>query len=330
MRVFIAGASGAIGRRLVPLLTASGHEVIGTTRNTDKAVALRQLGVEPVVMDGLDRDAVLQAVADAVPDVVIQEQTALSGKMNMRKFDQSFAATNKLRTDGTEYLLEAAVEAGALRFLAQSYTGWPNAREGGPIKTEDDPLDATPPKAMRETLEAIRQQERLVIEAKTVEGLALRYGTLYAPGTAMVKGREYVEAIRKRRFPIIGDGDGIWSFVHIDDAAQATALAATQGGRGAYNLVDDEPAPVSVWLPYLADAIGAKPPMRVPLFVGRLAAGEVGVSMLTQIRGSANGKAKHTFGWQLRYPSWREGFVHGLDDEPLLLPPRNLSEVKRD
>lgn len=317
MRVFVAGASGTIGRRLVRLLATNGHAVVGTTRSADKADVLRRLGAEPVVMNGLDREAVLQAVMSAAPEVVIQQQTALSGKPRMRRFDRTFALTNALRTRGTDYLLEAAQECGASRFLAQSFTGWPNARAGGPIKTEDDPLDPMPPPAMSETVAAIEQQERTVTDQKLLEGLALRYGTFYGPGTSMAKGGEYVEAIRKRRFPIIGDGEGVWSFVHIDDAARATALAVTQGQGGIYNVVDDEPAPVSVWLLYLARAVGAKPPRRVPLLVGRVAAGEVGVSMLTQIRGSANAKAKHAFGWQLRYPSWREGFVHGLDDEPL-------------
>lgn len=316
MRVFLAGATGAIGRRLVPLLTANGHEVIGTTRSPEKVKSLRDLGAEAVVMDGLDRGAVFQTVTDAEPEIVIQQQTALSGKVSMRRFDQSFATTNELRTRGTRYLLEAAGAAGASRFLAQSFTGWPNARVGRPIKTEDDPLDPAPPKAMRQTLAAIRQQERDVTEAGRLEGLVLRYGAFYGPGTSIGKGGEHLEAVHRRRFPIVGDGGGVWSFVHIDDAAGATVRALTEGGRGVYNVVDDEPATVSVWLPYLAGVIGAKPPRQVPLMVGWLAAGEAGVSVLTRVRGSANAKAKDAFGWRLRYPSWREGFVHGLDDGP--------------
>jgi 2-alkyl-3-oxoalkanoate reductase len=301
MRVFVAGASGAIGTRLVRQLVERGHEVIGSSRSPEKAERLRGLGAEPVVLDVLDPAAVQNAVAAARPDAIVHQATALAGLSDFKHFDRSFAATNRLRTAGTDALLAAARESGVTRFVAQSYAGWPYAREGGPVKSEDDPLDPTPVPAMRETLAAIRHLEQSAVGAG---GIALRYGGFYgSPGDAQL------EAVRKRRFPIVGDGDGVWSFVHLDDAAAATVLALESGTTGTYNVVDDEPAPVREWLPVLAAAIGAKPPRRVPRWLARLAAGEAGVALMTESRGASNRKAKDELGWTLRHPSWRQGFV---------------------
>jgi 2-alkyl-3-oxoalkanoate reductase len=301
MRVFVAGASGAIGTRLVRQLVERGHEVIGSSRSPEKAERLRGLGAEPVVLDVLDPAAVQNAVAAARPDAIVHQATALAGLSDFKHFDRSFAATNRLRTAGTDALLAAARESGVTRFVAQSYAGWPYAREGGPVKSEDDPLDPTPVPAMRETLAAIRHLEQSAVGAG---GLALRYGGFYgSPGDAQL------EAVRKRRFPIVGDGDGVWSFVHLDDAAAATVLALESGTTGTYNVVDDEPAPVREWLPVLAAAIAAKPPRRIPRWLARLAAGEAGVALMTESRGASNRKAKDELGWTLRHPSWRQGFV---------------------
>jgi nucleoside-diphosphate-sugar epimerase len=300
MRVFVAGATGAIGARLVPQLVERGHEVIGTSRSPEKAGSLRARGAEPVVLDLLDRDAVQEAVAAARPDAIVHQATALAGLSDFKHFDRSFAQTNRLRTEGTDALLAAAREAGVRRFLAQSFAGWPYAREGGPVKTEEDPLDPTPVPGMGETLAAIRQLERSVVDA---DGIVLRYGGFYGS-----LDDAQLELVRKRRFPIVGDGAGIWSFVHLEDAAAATVLALERGSPGIYNVVDDEPAPVSEWLPALAEAIGAKPPRRIPRWLARLVAGESGVVLMTEIRGASNAKAKRDLSWMLRHPSWRQGF----------------------
>jgi nucleoside-diphosphate-sugar epimerase len=301
MRVFVAGATGAIGARLVPQLVERGHEVIGTSRSQEKAGRLRAQGAEPVVLDLLDRDAVRQAVAAARPEAIVHQASALAGMTDFKHFDRSFAQTNRLRTEGTDALLAAMREAGVERFVAQSFAGWPYAREGGPVKTEEDPLDPNPVPAMRKTLAAIRHLEQTVTAAG---GIALRYGGFYgSPDDAQL------ELVRRRRFPIVGDGGGIWSFVHLEDAATATILALEQGAPGIYNVVDDEPAPVREWLPALATAIGAKPPRRVPRWLARLLAGESGVVLMTEIRGASNAKAKRELGWSLRYPSWRRGFM---------------------
>src|SRR5712691_398070 len=301
MRVFVAGAAGAIGVRLVPQLVAGGHEVIGTSRSPETGERLRALGAEPVVLDLLDPGAVREAVVTSRPDAIVHQATALAGRSDFKHFDRTFAQTNRLRTEGTDALLAAAREAGVGRFLAQSFAGWPHAREGGPVKTEEDPLDLEPVPAMRETLAAIRHLEHAVVDAG---GLALRYGGFYgSPDDAQL------ELVRKRRFPIVGDGGGIWSFVHLEDAAAATVLALERGAPGVYNVVDDEPALVREWLPALAAAIGAKPPRRVPRWLARLAAGESGVVLMTEIRGASNQKAKRELGWTLRYPSWRRGFT---------------------
>src|SRR6266516_2682208 len=272
MRVFVAGATGAIGARLVPQLIERGHQVIGTSRSEEKAGRLRAQGAEAVVLDVLDPRAVREAVAAAGPDAIVHQATALTGLSDVKHFDRTFAETNRLRTEGTDALLAAARQAGVERFVAQSFAGWPYAREGASVKTEEDPLDPTPVPAMRETMAALRQLEETVTAAG---GIALRYGGFYgSPDDAQL------ELVRKRRFPIVGDGGGVWSFVHLDDAAAATVLALERGAAGLYNVVDDEPAPVREWLPALAEAIGAKPPRRVPLWLGRLAAGEVGVAIM--------------------------------------------------
>lgn len=310
MKVFVAGAAGAIGRQILPQLAAQGHQVTATTRTPAKAAMLRELGAEPVVVDGLDAVAVGEAVARAEPEVVIHQMTSLAGSFNLRNFDKMFAVTNQLRTQGTDHLLAAAAAAGVRRFVAQSYTGWSNIRSGGPVKTEDDPLDPSPPAMQRESLAAIRHLERVVLAASPVQGIVLRYGSFYGPGAS----DDVVDLIRKRRMPVIGDGAGVWSFLHIRDAAAATVAALEHGAPGVYNVVDDEPASVAEWLPYVSRAVGAKAPRRVPAWLGRLVAGEVGVSMMTQIRGSSNAKAKRELGWRPAWPSWREGFSRGLAD----------------
>ena len=309
MKIFLAGATGALGTQLVPLLVSSGHAVVGTTRSPDKADALRAAGAEPVVLDVLDESAVLEAVLRVEPEVVVHQATALSSMGdNPRKFDEEFAATNRLRTEGTDHLLAAARAAGVRRFVAQSYTGWPFAREGGPVKTEGDPLDPDPPEAFRRTLAAIRHLERTVTEAEGIEGIVLRYGGFYGPGTSLAADGAHVEAVRRRKFPVVGSGEGVWSFVHIWDAATATLAAIESGSPGIYNVVDDDPAPVSEWLPALAEAIGAPAPRHVPAWLGRLAGGEPAVVLMTQVRGASNEKAKRELGWRPRYSSWKDGF----------------------
>lgn len=310
MRVFIAGATGAIGSRLVPLLAAASHEVIGTSRNAAGVAAVNAAGGRGVVVDALDAESVRVAVLDARPDVIVHELTALAGPSpDFKHFDRAFAATNELRTRGTDHLLAAAGEAGVGRFIAQSYSGWPNERTGGPVKTEEDPLDPNPTDASRETLAAIRYVETATTGAG---GLALRYGSLYGPGQLLGRGGAMLAMVSARRLPVVGGGTGITSFCHIDDAASATAAAVTRGGAGVYNIVDDEPAPVSEWLPALAKAIGAREPMRLPVWVAKPLIGEHGVSFMTQVRGSSNAKAKRELGWTPLWPSWREGFRSGL------------------
>jgi nucleoside-diphosphate-sugar epimerase len=306
MRVFVAGATGAIGRHLVPQLVEAGHEVTATTRTEAKFDHLWNLGAQPVLVDGLDAAAIGEAVAHAEPDAIIHQMTSLAGGQDLRRFDRMFAVTNQLRTVGTDNLLAAARAAGVRRFVAQSFTGWPYERVGGPVKTEEDPLDPNPPKNQRASLAAIRHVERAVTEAP-VEGVVLRYGAFYGPGAS----DELVDFIRKRKLPVIGNGAGIWSFIHISDAA-AAAVAALEHGRGIYNIVDDDPAPTKDVLPTLAEIVGAKPPLHVPTWLGRLAAGEVGVSFMTRMRGASSAKAKRELGWAPKWSSWRDGFRHGL------------------
>jgi nucleoside-diphosphate-sugar epimerase len=312
MRIFVAGATGAIGQRLVPLLVANGHTVIGTTRTPGKADTLLAAGASPVVLDALDRDAVREALIRAEPEVVVHQATALAGFTDFRKFEEGFAATNRLRTEGTDNLIAGMRELEVRRLVAQSYAGWPHARIGGPVKTEDDPLDEDPPAALRGALEAIQYLERAVLHTDGIEGTVLRYGGFYGPGTSLYEGGVQLEGVRRRRFPIVGRGTGVTSFIHIGDAATATVVAIESAKPGLYNIVDDDPAPVSEWLPALAAAIGAKPPRRVPVWVARLLVGEHGVLMMTDVRGASNAKAKQVLGWQPAYPSWREGFRSGL------------------
>jgi len=316
VKIFLAGGSGAVGKRLVPLLVSDGHQVVAATRTGTKTDGLRAAGADPVVFDGLDRDAVIRAVVSARPDVIVHQMTSLASMRSLKNFDQAFALTNRLRTAGTEYLLAAGRAAGARRFVAQSYTGWPNVREGGPVKTEDDPLDPHPPQTMRETLEAIRQLETMVSGAPGMTGIVLRYGSFYGPGTSIAADGDIVGLVRRRMFPIFGDGAGVWSFTHIDDAANATRLAIDYGRSGLFNVVDDEPATVSVWLPVLARTIGAKPPYHIPAWLGRLVIGEAGMSMMTKARGSSNAKAKRALGWHPIYATWRDGFRRGLTSMP--------------
>jgi nucleoside-diphosphate-sugar epimerase len=310
MRVLVAGATGALGKQLVPLLVAHGDEVVGMTRSESKREAIRDLGATPAVADALDAEQVARAVAEAEPDVIVHQLTALSGALDMRHFDRTFAETNRLRTEGTDHLLAAGRAVGVCRFVAQSYAGWPFARTGGRVKTEDDPLDPTPPEAMRRTLDAIRYLENAVTGADWTEGVALRYGGFYGPGTGFApEGGDVVDLVRKRKFPVIGDGSGVWSFIHIEDAAEATVAAARRGRRGIYNVVDDEPAPVAEWLPAVASAVSAPPPRHVPRWLGRMLAGEAAAVMMTEVRGASNAKAKRELGWEPKHPSWREGFA---------------------
>ena len=312
MRIFVAGATGVIGKRLVPLLRANGHEVVGTTRSPGKVDDLRAVGAEPRVLDVLDAVAVGKAVSEARPEVVVHQATALSDLGNLRNLDEAFADTNRLRTEGTDNLLAAAQAAGAEEFVAQSFAGWPYAKEGSLVKDEEAPLDPSPPANAEQSMAAIRHLEKAVAGAEALAGIVLRYGGFYGPGTSLFEGGEHVAAIRKRAFPLVGSSAGMWSFVHIDDAAAATLAAIERGGRGIYNVVDDEPAPASEWLPYLAERLGAKQPRHVPEWLGRLVAGEQVVSMMTEARGASNAKAKRELGWTLVHPTWREGFANGL------------------
>jgi nucleoside-diphosphate-sugar epimerase len=313
MRIFVAGATGAIGKRLIPMLVERGHEVTGMTRSEAKADLIRSMGARPAMADALDADAVGRVVAEAEPEVVVHQLTALSDMDgDMRHFERAFEGTNRLRTEGIDILLAAARAVDAGRFVAQSYAGWPYARVGGWIKTEDDPLDPDPFPAMRSTLAAIRHVERAVTEAEGIEGIALRYGGFYGPGTSLSEGGVHLEAVRQRKFPVVGNGAGLWSFLHIDDAATATVAAIEHGRRGVYNVVDDEPAPTAEWVPVLADIVGAKPPRHAPKWLARLLAGKAGVAMMTEGRGASNAKARRELGWEPRWPTWRQGFRGGL------------------
>jgi len=317
MKVFVAGGSGVMGRRLVPQLVAGGYEVVAMTRDEGKAPWLRRVGAQPVVADALDGAAVAGAVKASKPEVVIHQLTALTGAQSFKNFDKEFALTNRLRTEGTDYLLRAAQAAGVRRVIAQSYGNWNYERTGSAVKTEQDPFDPDPPANQVKSLQAIRYVENAVVTAEGIEGIALRYGNFYGPGTSFDLGGDIVTQVRKRKLPIVGDGAGIWSFAHMDDAAAAAIAAIEHGRPGVYNVADDEPAPVAKWLPDLAAVVGAKPPRHVPVWLGRLAAGEVGVSMMTRIRGTSSAKAKAELGWSPRYRTYREGFRNGLGDVPV-------------
>jgi 2-alkyl-3-oxoalkanoate reductase len=314
MHVFIAGATGAVGRTLIPTLIAEGHTVTGTTRSEAKSSALHDLGATPAVMDGLDRDSVMAAVTAAAPDAVVHQMTALAGDLDLRNPDKAFAVTNRLRTAGTEHLLAAAQAVGARRFVAQSFAGWPSARTGDPVKTEADPLDPDPPRGIRETHAAIRRLEELVTGAG---GVVLRYGGFYGPGTGLAPGGDQFEMVRKRRFPLIGNGAGIWSFAHTEDVATGTIAALERGREGEiYNVCDDDPAPIREWLPLLARSLGAKPPRRIPAWLAARLASPAAVMMMTTAPGASNAKAKAELDWTPAWPSWREGFA-ALDRVPV-------------
>jgi nucleoside-diphosphate-sugar epimerase len=309
MRVFVAGGTGVLGRRLVPQLVARGHQVTATTTSAAKLDLLGQLGAAGVVMDGLDAASVGEAVAAAQPDTIVHQMTAISpahaGQPDIKHIDRWFATTNRLRTEGTDHLLAAAEAAGVAHVAAQSYASWNGIRTGSWVKTEEDPLDPGDGTIMHAGAVAIRHVEDAVLGAG---GAVLRYGAFYGPGAT----DDQVELVRKRQFPLVGRGTGYSSWVHLDDAASATVLALEQKVSGVFNIVDDEPAPASEWLPYLAACAGAKPPMRVPKWLARLLAGEAAVTMMTEGRGFSNAKARRELGWELRYPSWRQGFREGL------------------
>lgn len=307
MKVLVAGAAGVIGRQLLPRLAKNGHEVVGMTRNAHKAELVRALGAEPAIADALDAEQVARVVAEAEPDAIVHELTALAGKLDLRNFDRGFDLTNRLRTEATDHLLSAGRAVGVERFVAQSYAGWPYERKGSWVKSEEDPLDPTPAPPMRSGLDAIRHLEEAVVGADWTVGIVLRYGGFYGPNTSLAADGEHTEAIRGRKFPVVGNGAGVWSFVHIGDAAEATVAALERGHRGIYNVVDDEPAAVKEWLPEIAKAVGAKPPWHVPRWVGRLAAGEAAVVMMTESRGASNAKAKRELDWEPAHPSWRQG-----------------------
>jgi nucleoside-diphosphate-sugar epimerase len=311
MRVFVVGGSGAIGAQLLPALVAAGHEVAATSRSPSRAEGLRELGATPVALDVLDREATIAAVREARPEAIIHQGTALSDLSMQRDIDKAFAATNRLRTDGTDNLLAAAQEAGVRRVIVQSYAGWTYARSGGPVKDEDDPLDDET--AAPQTLDAMRHEEVAVASADGIEGIALRYGAFYGPNTSISPGGEYAVLIAKRRFPIIGSGEGVWSFCHIEDAARGTIAALERGAPGIYNIVDDEPAPANDWLPFLADALGAKPPRRLPAWLGKLVAGQFIVNLMESARGASNAKAKSELGFTPKWETWRRGFREGLE-----------------
>lgn len=308
MRVFVAGATGAIGTQLVPRLVAEGHEVHGMTRSGSKQALLHELGAVPVVADALDADQVAEAVALARPDVIVHQLTAIPATIDMRHPERAFELTNRLRTEGTDHLLSAGQAVGVRRFVAQSNVA-AYARTGAAVKSEEDAVERSPARVMRANVEAIRHLEEAVLGATWTEGIVLRYGWFYGPGTSMAPGQESYELVRKRKFPLVGNAGGVWSFIHVADAAAATVAAIEHGRRGVYNVVDDDPAAVAEWLPALAQQLGAKKPMRVPRFVGRMFAGEFGVVLMTDIRGASNAKAKRELAWRPAHPSWRQGFA---------------------
>lgn len=307
MRILVAGATGAIGKQLVPRLVGAGYEVHGMSRNESRRAMLKDMGAVPVLADALDRDQVAEAVSKVRPDVIVHELTAI-GAIDTRHMERSFAQTNRLRTLGTDNLLSAGKAAGVQRFVAQSHIV-PYARTGTGPKTEADPFDPVPVKGLAQNQAAMEHLEAAVLGAQWTEGIVLRYGWLYGPGTSMAPEAETFELVRKRKFPLVGDAGGVWSFVHVADAAEATVAAIERGTRGVYNVVDDDPAPVAEWLPVLAEQLGAKKPWHVPRIIGRLFAGDAGVVMMTEVRGASNAKAKRDLDWKPRHPSWRDGFA---------------------
>ena len=307
MKVFVAGATGAIGRELVPRLVAAGHEVHGMTRTAEKRGLLEGLGAAPVVADALDAEQVAAAVAAAQPDVIVHQLTAI-GDIDTRHMERSFAPTNRLRTEGTDHLLSAGQAVGVRRFVAQGHI-LAYDRAGAAVNTEEDPDDPAPAREMRANLEAMQHLEEAVLGASWTEGIVLRYGWFYGPRTSLARSGEQADLIRGRKLPLVGDGGAVWSFIHVADAAEATVAAIEKGRRGIYNVVDDDPAKVAEWLPAMARELDAKPPRRVPRFVGRLFAGETGVVMMTELRGASNAKAKRELAWRPGHPSWRNGLA---------------------
>jgi len=303
VRIFVAGASGVIGRPLVEQLVARGHAVTATTTDPAKLEILRRLGAEAVVMHGLDAMSVGEVVAAAAPDTIVNQMTGLSerhaGKASPRRVERFFASTNRLRTEGIDHLLAAAQAAEVAHVVSQSHASFNGARVGGWVKTEEDPLEVT------EGTRAVAHLEDSVVRAG---GAALRYGAFYGAGA----NDEQVALVRRRLLPLIGGGTGYCSWIHVGDAVSATVLAVEKRATGVYNIVDDEPAPVREWLPRLAECVGARPPRRVPAWLARLVAGEMVVGMMTEGRGFSNDKAKRELGWVLRHPSWRQGFAEEL------------------
>ena len=312
MKIFVAGAAGAIGRPLIATLVAKGHVVFGMTKTSSKATLLQKAGAVPVIADALDREAVLKAICEAAPQVVINQLTAIPERLNLRHFSRDFELTNRLRIEGTDHLLAGARRAGVDRVIAQSFAGWPYAREGSWIKNEEDALDEHPPAELSDSLNALRHLENAVLKSVEFDGLVFRYGAFYGPGTSISRNGFVVEEVRRRRFPMIGAATAVWSFLHVDDAASATAAGLTLGRHGIYNIVDDDPAPVREWLPFLAQSVGAKPPLRVPAWIAKFGVGEHGVTMMTETRGASNAKVKRDLNWEPQHASWRKGFAKGL------------------
>jgi nucleoside-diphosphate-sugar epimerase len=325
MKILLAGASGAIGRALVPLLVRAGHDVVGMVQRTRSAEVVHALGAEPRTVDAFEAEAVLSCFREVRPQVVIHQLTAIPAALDMRHFDRDFALTNLLRTEGTRNLLAAAVDVGASHFIAQSFAGWTYGRKGNgksKLKTEEDPFDPDPPAKLRATLDALKTLERAVLSESRVTGTVLRYGAFYGPNTSIAKNGSIVQAVRRRKLPLVGEGAGVWSFVHIEDAASATAAAVESARAGIYNVVDDEPAPVSEWLSFLAHCAHAQPPRQVSAWMARLLIGEHVVAVMNEIRGVSNAKIKHELGWTPRWPTWREGFRDAL--KSARLPVREL------
>jgi 2-alkyl-3-oxoalkanoate reductase len=312
MRVLVAGAAGVVGRVLVPALVARGHKVLGLVRSDNSASRVQSLGAQPVIADALDRTSIAECVQRFQPDAITHQLTALPASTDLRRFAKVFEQTNRLRTVGLDNLLAAARAIGVRRFVAQSFCGWPNDRTGGPVKTENDPLDPNPPPQLRSTLGALEHVELTMVAATDVRGCALRYGAFYGPGTFISVDGQMVKQVRRRLAPIVGSGAGVWSFLHVDDLAAATVTAIEGDAMGIFNVVDDDPAPVCEWLPALAAAVGASKPLRMPQLLARLLLPEHLLVMMTDVRGGSNAKFKQAFGWQLRFSSWREGFARGL------------------
>jgi nucleoside-diphosphate-sugar epimerase len=308
MKVFVTGATGAIGAPLIPMLLEHGHEVVALTRSPAKASALQAIGAEAVIGDALDRGAVVGAVGRARPDAIVHQATALSGKFDLKHFDRFFADTNRLRTLGTDILLDAGRRSGVRRFLAQGYAGWPYRSDGPEVKSEDEPFEPALPDEMRPTVEAMRHLEGAVLGASDLEGVVLRYGAFYGPGSGLALDGDTTGMVRRRLMPVVGDGAGVWSFCHVEDGAAATVTALEREATGVYNVVDDRPTPVGEFLTGLARTLGAKPPRHVPTWLAKPLIGEAGVWLMTKPRGVSNAKAKVELDWTPRYPSWRHGF----------------------